>query len=146
MQEIKYEGFWWLPSDSENKVAGDLTFSNYNGIELNIRGSFVNIMDLSMQKEWQSKTYKVILGISEEGKIITIYDSILEKHVFRFPGYDTQKYRSQILFIGAHFTDPNDILFYKAEVDYSYLSDWANLSVPMPATKSREYNFSYTCP
>ncbi|MBC6472871.1 MAG: hypothetical protein GDA48_08650 [Hormoscilla sp. GM102CHS1] len=64
MQEIKYEGFWWLPSESENKVAGDLTFSNSNGIELNIRGSFVNIMDSSMQKEWQSKTYKVILGIS----------------------------------------------------------------------------------
>jgi len=51
------------------------------------------------------------------------------------------------LFIGAHFTAPNDILFYKAEVDYSYLSDWANLPVTVPAIKSRrEYNFSYTCP
>jgi len=143
MQEIKYKGLWWLPSDSENKVAGDLTFSNSNGIELNIIGS----LDLSMLNEGQSKTIEIILGISEAGELITIYDSdINDFKLASFPGIYTQKYISQILFIGAHFPDPNDILFYKAEVDYSYLSDWANLSVPMPAIKSREYNFSYTCP
>ncbi len=145
MQEIKYKGFWWLPSDSENKVAVDLTFSNSNGIKLNIIGSWVNHWNSSMLNEGQSETIKIILGISEAGKLITIYDSILKNYVLHSsPGLDTQKYRSKILFIDAHFTDPSDILFYKAEVDYSYLSDWANL--PVPAIKGREYNLSYTYP
>jgi len=38
--------------------------------------------------------------------------------------YTTGKYSANLIFIGAHFTDPDEMQFHKARVQYAYLPDW----------------------
>ena len=38
--------------------------------------------------------------------------------------YTTAKYSANLIFIGAHFTYPDEMQFHKARVQYTYLPDW----------------------
>jgi len=45
-----------------------------------------------------------------------------------FPGFVSQQLSARMAYIGAHFTDPQEIQFHKARVQYSHLPDWVRLS------------------
>lgn len=123
MKDLEYSGLWWLPSSQEDMIAGTLTFSNQDGIHLNLIGSFKEMTKLS-----SLETYPLILGVTSGGKLLTLYDCMESGLRRSFPGFMSQQLSARTAYIGAHFADPQEIRFHKTRVQYSHLPDWVRLS------------------
>ena len=63
MDKFEYEGIWWLPDEPEKQVSGTLRFTPNEGAILDLIGSFKDIKEIN----------KIILGISSNGKNITLH-------------------------------------------------------------------------
>jgi hypothetical protein len=64
-KEFRYEGYWWLPSASDDKIPGILRFDPDEGSNLDIMGSFEGLKGIvdPMRPE-------IIQGLSSDGKRI----------------------------------------------------------------------------
>ncbi|NEP42533.1 MAG: hypothetical protein F6K35_26250, partial [Okeania sp. SIO2H7] len=116
--------------------------TNDEGIKLQLIGSLHNF----------SLNVPIILGVVH-GKIITICDCINSSSRISSPGFSSQEYISEFALIGRHFSKPDEILFHKGNVQYSYLSDWGELPAIKKEpdfaedwNKERELRFIYTRP
>jgi hypothetical protein len=118
MNSFESNGYWWIPSNPEIQVAGVLKFTPEEGINLNLIGT----LDERARSGVQSP---LILGILENGKQVTLYRNTLSLISLPFPGFFSEKYTSEIGFVGYNFTQLSEMVFDKAVVDYSYLRDWA---------------------
>ena len=150
MENIEYSGYWWLPSDPDKKIAGTLTFTNDEGIKLQLMDSFLQLIVGSFTRELVSTTGElkstpdvpIILGFADRN-IITLCDSTI---------FSSELYYSKFALIGRYFTKPDELLFNQARVEYSYLSDWADLPRIREETKlpyqdkEEELRFIYTRP
>jgi hypothetical protein len=138
MKDLELNGQWWLPNEPENKVTGTVTFSNRDGISLKFVGAFFGP---SIDHNYVS--FPVVLGLTDKGKVTLQgcsffggWSSYLD-HIDSdgSPKYLTlpQQYgRAQAIYIGVHFTDPDQIKFTKMSIDYSHLAVWLGLFV-MPS-------------
>ncbi|NEP38282.1 MAG: hypothetical protein F6K35_02995, partial [Okeania sp. SIO2H7] len=141
MENLEYSGYWWLPSEPEKKIAGTLTFTNYEGIKLRLMGSCLKLMvGSSAGKLVLNLDFPIILGFADR-EIITLCDCTFSSGV----------YDSKFALIGRYFTNEDEIFFHKAKVQYSYLSDWADLprirEDELPSQdKEEELRFIYTRP
>ncbi|NEQ75823.1 MAG: hypothetical protein F6K23_23960 [Okeania sp. SIO2C9] len=146
MENIEYSGYWWLPSEPDKKIAGTLTFTNDEGIKLRLIGSLHNFSLLK-----KTINVPILLGVVHEN-IITLCGCTNYSSKTSFPGFSSQEYTSELALIGRHFTNPDKLLFNKARIQYSCLSDWANLPVirqepELPyQEKEKELKFIYTRP
>ncbi len=121
MDDFKYSGSWYLPN-SEKRVSGDLTFSDASGLRLNLDEPFQEKMG----------DHLIILGVTEEGKSITLYDCLLtnfrsvatELSDGKMLDYKTEGYEVRVAFIGAQFSDAQEMRFHHAQVQYDYLPDF----------------------
>ncbi len=125
MEDLEYSGFWWLPSTPENEVPGTLKLSNSGRINLELMGSFQDRTEQNLGFH----THPIVLGVTK-GKLITLYECSGIEPGFSIPGFRSQEYRAKTAFIGAHFTEPSEIRFHKASIEYSYLPDWYGVSSP----------------
>ncbi|MEH2042330.1 HEPN domain-containing protein [Nostoc sp.] len=123
MNSFEYSGFWWLPSNPEDQVVGNLKFSNKTGFSLELIGSFNNFNVASF---YQEEKYPIILGIVNN-KLITLYDCYQKNYQISFPGFTTQVLGVKLALIGHHFNIEEEIRFKKAEFDFTYLKDLSPL-------------------
>ncbi|MCT7977715.1 HEPN domain-containing protein [Laspinema olomoucense] len=124
MNSFESNGCWWLPSNPDNVVLGILKFTPEKGIELSL---FMPLDESARSGSYQP----LILGLLENEKKVTLYKSILIFMRLPGTGFNSPKYTSEIGLVGHHFNQLNEMLFYKAGVDYSYLRDWAMIP-PVP--------------
>jgi hypothetical protein len=72
LDSFEYSGEWWLPENPEKKVHGKL---NYNP-----RARSILILDGALSEKPEAGTYyKIILGISSNGKKMTLRKCLLVK-------------------------------------------------------------------
>jgi len=67
----------------------------------------------------------VILGITSNGKSVTLKECHLissKGEIIR--GYKISTFVISVIFIGAHFSKPEDIRFKSLSINYSYLEEW----------------------
>ena len=128
IEEFEYKGIWWLPYKPEDRISGWLKFSPNEGAVLDLIGSFKDIS--SIEKILKEKILKleIILGISSDGKNITLYKCFETKSNFSFPGLSTSSFYADNVFVGAHFQKPEDIKFKSLFVHYLYLDEWVDVS------------------
>ena len=147
MKNIEYSGYWWLPSEPDKKIAGTLKFTNDEGIKLRLIGSFLNFYTAGKIPI----NIPIILGIVHKN-IMTLCNSINSCSRRSSPVLATQEYTSELALIGRHFTKPDELLFNKARVQYSYLYDWVELPEIqrefdfIDRNKVKELRFTYTAP
>ncbi len=113
-------GFWWIPSNPDNKLAGIFSRSKENGMSLNLIGSF---SDEENRIITTTKKYPIIFGIVGN-KEITLINCSVTNSSFSTSGFSSLKCRIDKLFIGAYLHFPEEDLFYKVEVQYTYLTNW----------------------
>jgi ApeA N-terminal domain 1/Apea-like HEPN len=124
MNEFKCSGTWWLPN-SQKQVMGDLTFSNKNGIQLDLHElldegrSFPEIMT-----DDQFLEFPIILGRTKDGKLITLCDCAEVSVSVNLNGGSYATYDARVVLINAHFTDTQEMRFHRAQVQYDYLPDF----------------------
>ncbi|MEH2301644.1 MAG: HEPN domain-containing protein [Nostoc sp.] len=118
MKEFEYFGFWWIPSNPQYKLDGQINYSHEEGITLKINGVFSKNM----------QTQEIILGESEN-KQFTLLNCFVTSQEFLFFDNVTfrQEYSATNLFIGYHFTHLKDIKFSKFQAGFTYLNDLLQL-------------------
>ena len=129
MEEFKYEGFWWLPEDPSIKISGTLFFDPKTGGRLELIGTFKTFDDLKhINKEALSSSLLIILGLSIEGKAITLYKCFETSFSLSFPGITRSAFFVNIIFIGCHFEKEEEILLDEVSINYSNLNEWAGIT------------------
>lgn len=143
IEEFEYKGIWWLPDKPKKRISGTLRFAPNEGAILDLTGSFKDIRDIN--KILKSE---IILGISSNGKEITLYNCFETKSSFSFPGFPTSSFYADMVFIGAHFQKLENIKFKSISVHYLHLDEWANISGfdIQPPLPDREVVIKYKAP
>ena len=120
MQEIlNMMGYWWLPDLEDNKLPGIFTFSQEDGAVLEV----VGVLDKSGFVKFKEPA--IILGITQQGKPVTLYKCI---HLQMSPALGRslggEKYFAHFAFEGVHFSSPEKIMFNGLYAQYDDLDAW----------------------
>ena len=121
-EPIEIKGVWWLPDNPENELSGILTFSQDDGGSLDIVGVFGTETSERVMKP------TIILGVSQNGKPITLYECFYTNMMLPWGGVGGAKYRTQVVFEGAHFESKEDIKFNQLYGNYTDLDVWVGIS------------------
>lgn len=91
---------------------------------MNLIGSFKDVG----KKMFEILKPKIILGISSDGKLMTLYKCFEKKTSLSIPGFLTSSFHVNLVFVGAHFLRPEDVEFKSVSVRYLCLDEWVNIS------------------
>ncbi len=138
MEAFEYYGEWWIPNDSEhlNSVAGILRFNPIEGGSLELIGgdfsheAFELFSVQPPDSPWRiysRESFDLIWGFTSKGQPVTLHictkiSSAWAKH------YTGGKFHIGVIFIGCLFSKPEDMIFERMIVCYSYLRDWLRLT------------------
>jgi len=118
LEEIKYSGQWWSPTDPGKKVNGILHFNQSDGARLELDGALEGHPD-------------IINGVSLDDTKITLHGCIVS-NPNEFWGNIPILMQSSIyahrLFIGIHFTQQEEIKFKSLYCQMSTLNEWVRRS------------------
>ena len=121
---FQYEGYWWLPDASDDKVPGLLKFDPDEGASLDLFGSLKDVEGIVDPLEPE-----IILGLSSEGKLLTLKDCAKTLGSLRFgSGFSTSSFVASAIFVGEHFERAEDVGFERLVVEYLHLEAWADAS------------------
>jgi hypothetical protein len=123
---FEYKGYWWLPDAENNKLPGTLSFSQENGAHLEI----VGVLGLQLIPEQSDRIVQpmIILGITQEGKPITLYQCIYNSWTIPIGGLGGAKFRVHVVFEGVHFETEEKIRFHELYGGYTDLDSWVNIN------------------
>jgi len=143
---FELKGIWWLPEKPDLRVSGTLKFENEKEISLELLGAFREIKSLGSSNFFQPD---IILGISDNGKICTLFKNFEVQTRLNFPGIQTSKFHSNYLFIGKHFKGSNEIRFSSLQVNYTNLENWlatSPFSLEIPNNIKGEWKLTHNWP
>lgn len=128
MEAFTTKGHWWLPSNPDHKVEGDLSFDPRGRSQLEIFGTF----QTGPVKEYTAylfpKRVPIILGQDDSGQAITLVNCSEEPFDPSGKGFPWEyfRYRPRTIFCGHHFRHVDEVVFSKVSVDYYGLQVWAD--------------------
>ncbi len=122
-RELRFQGHWWPPDSPEAKVAGELRCSRDGRADLSLLGSFNGVSMLR-----KDSRLDIILGISDEGKLVTLVDNLLVQEQRNFRGVPRQKYRTKFVIVGEHFADLDKLQFSAVTFRTYGLDEWVGIS------------------
>lgn len=123
MEEFEYNGIWWLPENPKEEISGTLRFNLREDANLELIGSFKEAKDINTLSQ-----PKIILGITSNGKIITLY-KCYESHLhISMPGFLSSSFIASVVFEGHHFEKEEDIIFDSLSLNYSHLEEWMRIT------------------
>ncbi len=128
MEPFDLSGVWWLPDNPKNQIAGNLKFSPEAGAHLELIGSFKNPADLRVLDNSVFSSPPIILGITLNGKLVTLYKCFEKSFGLSLPGLTKSIFIASFVFIGCHFQKEEAILFNEVSINYSNLDDWISIS------------------
>lgn len=118
---FEVKGYWWLPELEENKLPGTLTFSQEDGAFLELVGVF------DSKKTEPTQQLPIILGITQQGKPITLYKCIINTWTYPLIGLGGGKYHAHFVFEGVHFVTEENIKFNQLCGSYTDLDAWVDI-------------------
>lgn len=115
---FEYKGYWWIPNNPNQKVAGILTFSE-DGINLEL---FNTLNPDRTNFGMETDKFQIVLGICEGSKEITLYDGFETR--FKMSGIISTKLTFNKMLIGKHFNSKEEMNFSSISINYSYIEEW----------------------
>ena len=120
-QKLEYKGYWWLPSDPDNKVAGVLTYYPNEKIVLELLGCFgeysLAILTCKDQED-------IIYGKTAEGQVITLINNIRSLKLNFSADFPIVKYTCNYMLIGLHVKGLDEKRNFWATARIPELSYW----------------------
>jgi len=123
IEKFEYDGIWWLPEKPDNKVSGKLKFHPVEGLKLQLIGSFKELKDLNTFLQ-----PLIILGITSNGKVITLYRCYESQSHMNVPGFLSSSFIASFAFLGCHFEKEEEIRFDFLSLNYSHLEEWTGIT------------------
>lgn len=161
IEKFEYKGVWWLPDNPEKQISGTLMFVPGEGAVLNLMGSFdgsfeetksTNYKGSITKKVWAGELFEpeIMLGTSSGGKKITLHKCFETNKRYSSSGFPTSSFYANIVFIGWHFTKPEELKFKSFFVNYPYFEEWSKIGVFSHCLeseeKSKQYEVKYEVP
>lgn len=120
-QKLEYKGYWWLPSDPNNKVAGVLTYYPNEKIVLELLGCFGEYSLALLAGNDQEDT---IYGKTAENKEITLINNIRSLKINFSADFPIVRYTCNYMVIGKHVKGLDEKRSYWAMARIPELSFW----------------------
>lgn len=142
-KEINIKCVFWLPSNPSKRLEGILRFNQELGIEIELFGHFDKYHHLS------SKENSILLGVTSDGKDVTLLKCYETSRRFGIPGFDTSSIAALYLFEGKHFNSEDDIMFDFLNIEYENINRWIGISgfdKPIYDSSLNELVVKYTQP
>ena len=118
---FELKGYWWLPNLEDNQLPGTLTYSQEDGAILELVGVF------DSKKLEPAPQLPIILGITQQGKPITLHKCIINNWSYPLVGLGGGKYRAHFVFEGVHFESEEKIKFNQIRGSYTDLDAWVDI-------------------
>ncbi len=118
-KKIEYEGLWFLPGNKEKQIYGTLTFDPKDDIVLELLG---RLEERNENRKYHEQDF--VLGLSKEGKVITLYKAFESSRSVSSPGIETSTYSALYLIIGDHFETETEFRFTKITGRFKNLDSW----------------------
>lgn len=129
IESFENKGVWWLPNKPEEIIHGIIKHTAEDGIKLDLIGAF----------QRQQDKFDLILGFTENGKHVTLYNSYEIQRGFSMPGMDTSKISSNFAIVGSEHLDTiSKLKFQKAVIYLKHLDEWVNKSEGFYIDQKRE--------
>ena len=123
-ERFEYKGYWYLPNNDENAIAGILTYLPNVSLELELIGA-IDKSESDFVGFANQETRKIIWGTTSEGKRISLFNCIPSGgclyHDVSFP---ISKYKIQFCLNGCHLEHFLENKFDWANVSISTLTYW----------------------
>jgi len=121
--EKRYEGYWWLPDEVDNKVGGVLTFSPTDGVELRL----FSALDDDQEKTRSSEPveFETVFGKTTENENITVKNTYRKNYKTFYAGGESMmqaEHRSSLMYQGMHIDSVPQ--FERVVIDYPQLFGW----------------------
>ncbi|MBK5261609.1 MAG: hypothetical protein JJE17_03425 [Peptostreptococcaceae bacterium] len=116
MKNLEYKGIWWTPNNPEITVSGTLVYTENNGSNLEIIGTF---------NKSGEDNYNIILGKTINGKDITLHNCLTINESFNSNELTITNIFAHTIFDGVHFNTNEDIEFDEISCHYSNVDEWA---------------------
>ena len=123
LEQIVVNGLFWLPEMPERRVAGILTYDPAGNSTLALIGSLKEFAQIN-----EFFTPDIILGISLDGKPITLYRCFEKSSRFSSGGPLVTDFHVLTILIGAHFQSAQDIKFRRMYFEFSGLREWIGIN------------------
>ncbi|MEX1247934.1 MAG: HEPN domain-containing protein [Anaerolineales bacterium] len=119
MEDLDVKGYWWLPKKPSRKLPGDLSFKPEYGAYLTLLGTFGEFTN-------RFEAPEIILGMTQEGKRITLFNLIPRNISWPIIGLGGSRYFAHFIFEGVHFKKKSDIKFHQVQASYVDLDAWVD--------------------
>lgn len=123
IEKIEIMGYWYLPENEGNRIAGILTYIPNDNITLRLFDSFydaVESIDLMISNPIKNKPV-TIYGISSDNEPVTLLDCYIAN--LEVPS-NLVTYKVNRLVIGQHFIDEKALLGNSVRVKFDKLQYW----------------------
>lgn len=125
-EKFEYKGYWYLPSDPDNKIAGIMTYIPNESIKLEIFGAFEKAVSPIIAFTNCSRK-DIIWGITSDAKKITLIDCSPGGGSFNFnSSFPIVKYSIQYCLVGAYIENFKDELFSWSDIIIPELTTWCH--------------------
>jgi len=118
-RNFEVKGYWWLPENEDNKIAGLLYTSDDGRQYLELLGCFEK---LPFSKNVIK--YDIINGFSSKGKNYTLFDTFVYNQSLNIPGFPNTIILINIIFEDLLVNSLDEIKFYSIFTTFKYLDDW----------------------
>ena len=134
---IECAGFFWLPSDNEDRLPGILKISESCNISVELQGIFgspqsaLSEMGVSFSPplEEDAPCASRILGQLQSGNKVTLDECSYGRRRLRFPGGPSQSViHAKNAYLGAHYDGNEEILFSEISLSIDGLEEWLSIS------------------
>lgn len=119
--KLEYKGYWWLPSEPDNKVAGVLMYYPNEKIVLELLGCFGEYSLVMLTGNDQEN---VIYGKTAENKEITLINNIRSLKINSSADFPIVRYTCNYMMIGKHVKGLDEKRSYWATARIPELTLW----------------------
>lgn len=119
MEDLSVDGIFWIADKPDIQVAGKLTFDSKNGPELDLIGILVEPAEFHND---QSNPIQVH-GVAGT-RLITLVNCMWLNRTAQLPGFNRERYRAEMLFMGAHIDVSRELEFDSVHLMLSHLDEW----------------------
>lgn len=120
----EYKGFWFLPDNPENHVAGILYFEAYKEIRLELIGGFNELID-DISQMFSPKPVDIIHGITSENKKVSLFVCNRSgSSRTLLSSFSLINYKCQYFIKGKHLSSITEEIFSQIKVNLNSLYRW----------------------
>ena len=124
-EKLECKGYWWLPNNPNETVAGVLTYIPDEKILLELIGAFDSKKDF-IDTLLNENSEDIIHGLTSDSKELTLVNCHSVGSLNFSCPFPIMKYSCQFLIIGKHLNEFKQKCFYKAYITIPELSYWCS--------------------